>query len=91
MSGAAAVKLPAKPPICTTFSLFYSFLCVNLTADLQEIDAAGARRRGDPDKTETGGGLMADMRGHNTADELGSSKLPIWYHTWITTEKKKRD
>lgn len=28
---------------------------------LQEVDAAGARRWGDPDKAEAGGGLVADV------------------------------
>lgn len=50
--------------------------------DLQEVDTACARRRGDPDKTEAGGGLVADVGSNHTANKLGSTKLPLWHHTW---------
>lgn len=49
---------------------------------LQEVHAAGAGGRGDPDEAESGGGLVTDVRGHHAADELGSSELPLGHHTW---------
>lgn len=56
--------------------------------DLQEVDAASAGRRGDPDEAEAGGGLVADVGGDHAANELGSSKLPLWHHTWRRKEKR---
>lgn len=56
---------------------------------LQEVDAAGAGGRGDPDEAESGGGLVTDVRGHHAADELGSSELPLGHHTW--TGRRRRD
>lgn len=65
-------------------------MCID-TLDLQEIDAAGAGWRGDPHKTEAGGGLVADVGSHNTANKLGSSILTIWNHTWRTEEGRGRE
>lgn len=58
---------------------------------LQEVDAAGARRRGDPHEAEGGGGLVADMGGNHAADELGSSELALWHHTWKKRERRERE
>lgn len=48
-----------------------------LMSDLQEVDAASARRWSDPDKAEAGGRLVADMGSDHTANKLGSTKLPL--------------
>ena len=94
----ADVKVRAgitRPPICRfsvlVSSLPLTFLCKAVyadTHDLQEIDAAGAGWWRNPHKTEAGGGLVADMGSHDTADKLGSSILAIWNHTWRTEEDR---
>lgn len=61
------------------YSLNWDTACVSV--HLQEVHAAGAGGRGDPDEAESGGGLVADVRGHHTADKLGSTKLPLRHHT----------
>lgn len=53
-----------------------------VSVHLQKVDAAGAGGWGDPYEAESGGGLVADVRGHHAANELGSSKLPLGHHTW---------
>lgn len=76
----AAVTAPARStrsPI-SCFSCYYLFIFPRATQkDLQEIHAAGAGWWGDPNKTEAGGGLVADVGGHDAANKLGSSKLTI--------------
>lgn len=92
-SGATAVKVLARktrPPICTVPSALCDFLHVHQTEDLQEVDTACAGWWSNPDKAEAGGGLMTDMRSHNTADKLGPSKRPLWYHTWRTIERRRK-
>lgn len=56
--------------------------CICVYLYLQEVDAAGTRRWGDPDKAEAGGGLVTDMWSHHAADKLGSTKLPLRHYTW---------
>lgn len=68
-------------------ALFYTH---TLTHDLQEVDAAGARRWGDPDKAKAGGRLVADVGSDHTANKLGSTELPLWHHTWGREEKRMR-
>lgn len=49
--------------------------------NLQEVDAAGTRWRGDPHEAEDGGGLVTDVGGNHAADKLGPAELSLWHHT----------
>lgn len=51
------------------------------TENLQEVDAAGTRWRGDPHEAEDGGGLVTDVGGNHAADKLGPAELSLWHHT----------
>ena len=62
--------------------------CICVYLYLQEVDAAGTRRWGDPDKAEAGGGLVTDMWGHHAAYKLGSTILSLWHYTWIGQQQR---
>lgn len=75
--------------ICLTLKYFILTHMTHIwTHDLQEVHTASARWWCNPDKAETGRGLVADMRGDHTANKLGSSKLTLWHHTWRKEEKR---
>lgn len=48
---------------------------------LQEVDTAGAGRRSNPDEAETGGGLVADVRRHDTTHKLSPKLTLLRHHT----------
>ncbi|TNN82023.1 hypothetical protein EYF80_007669 [Liparis tanakae] len=72
------VAHPYLSLVSTVAPLPFSY---TLTHDLQKVDTASARWRGDPDKAEAGGGLVADMGSNHAANKLGSTKLALWHHT----------